>query len=81
MFLDQIDVFIVWASTSGLFLNQKSYTVSELVGLNIDDVQLTQLQCRVIGKGSKERIAFFTPLAAQWLEDYLSHVRPLGTAE
>jgi len=45
--------------------------VSELVGLNRDD--MSGLQLRVRGKGMRERIVPITKTASQWIQNYLSH--------
>lgn len=45
--------------------------VSELVGLNLGDVDLDRLTVRVMGKGSKERVVPFGTPAATALSDYL----------
>ncbi|WP_072313767.1 tyrosine recombinase XerC [Agrococcus sp. Marseille-P2731] len=45
--------------------------VSELVGLDIDDVDLERLTVRVIGKGSKERVVPFGRPALDALLDWL----------
>lgn len=47
--------------------------VSELVGLDLQDVYFEQRTLRVLGKGSKERLVPFHPEAASTLETYLSH--------
>ena len=53
--------------------------VSELVGLDRDEVDLASCTVRVLGKGNKSELPFGTP-AADALEDWLS-VRPqLATA-
>ncbi len=50
--------------------------VSELVGLDLDDVDHGQRTIRVLGKGSKERIVPFGLPAATALERYLESGRP-----
>ncbi|MDP2233859.1 MAG: tyrosine recombinase XerC [Actinomycetota bacterium] len=50
--------------------------VSELVGLDVGDVDLTQGQLRVMGKGSKERIVPIHRAAAGAIRDYLHSGRP-----
>lgn len=55
--------------------------VSELVGLNVGDVDLDRRTVRVLGKGSKERIVPFGIPAATALSDYLNRGRPLLAAE
>jgi integrase/recombinase XerC len=45
--------------------------VSELVGLDLRDVDLTEMTVRVLGKGRKERIVPFGEAAARALRDHL----------
>jgi len=45
--------------------------ISELVGLNLEDVDLAQGQIRVMGKGKKERIALMGAKAVEALKAYL----------
>ena len=49
--------------------------VSECCSLNIDDVLFSNFECRVIGKGSKERLVLFGERCYQWLHEYINHVR------
>ncbi len=49
--------------------------VSELVGLNLDDVYLDQCYLRCLGKGQKERIVPIGNAAVQAVRDYLAHRR------
>jgi len=51
--------------------------VSELVGLDTTDVDLTEGYVRVFGKGSKERIVPIAGMAVSALDTYLRHGRPL----
>ena len=51
--------------------------VSELTGLNVTDVHLEQRQARVLGKGSKQRMALLGGKATSAVEAYLRHGRPL----
>ncbi len=46
--------------------------VSEVVGLNLEDVDLNQLELRVFGKGRKERIVPLPEGAVQYLQGYLA---------
>jgi integrase/recombinase XerC len=55
--------------------------VSELVGLNEDEIDMQQETIRVLGKGSKERIVPFGSFAARALQDYLAHKRTAGKVE
>jgi integrase/recombinase XerC len=50
--------------------------VSELVSLNVDQVNLETREIRVWGKGSKERIVMMGDPAARALADYLGRGRP-----
>nr|WP_194745994.1 tyrosine recombinase XerC [Staphylococcus chromogenes] len=51
--------------------------VSELVDLNISDVDLNMCVLKVMGKGSKERIVPFGEFCKQSIEDYLNHFQPI----
>ena len=51
--------------------------VSELVGLNLGDVDMDRLTVRVMGKGSKERVVPFGVPAASALTDYLTRSRKI----
>lgn len=56
--------------------------VSELCGLDVDDVDTGHRLLRVLGKGDKQRTAPFGGPAADALEAWLAHGRPeLATAE
>lgn len=50
--------------------------VSELVGLKVLNVSLTEHVLRTFGKGSKERIVPFGEHASDWLQRYLHTARP-----
>jgi len=52
--------------------------VSELVGLNEDEIDMQQEMVRVLGKGNKERIVPFGSFAARALQDYLNHKHDVG---
>ncbi|GAA3210190.1 tyrosine recombinase XerC [Microbacterium terregens] len=51
--------------------------VSELTGLDVDDVDLERATVRVFGKGSKERVVPFGVPARRALEAYLARGRPV----
>ena len=55
--------------------------VSELVGLNMHNLDLEQGYVRVRGKGDKERIAPFAPIAGEKLIDYINSERLQSLAE
>ena len=50
--------------------------VSEVNGLNVENVNLNTREVRVLGKGSKERIALIGESARDALSTYMSEVRP-----
>ena len=54
--------------------------VSELVSLNVQDINLEEGYIRCMGKGSKERIAYMYPRAAEVLRSYMTKARPLFVA-
>ena len=47
--------------------------VSELVGLNREDIDLSGRLMKVKGKGKKERVVPITTNAANWISEYLEH--------
>lgn len=47
--------------------------ISELVGLNRQDLDLNSLLVKLRGKGKKERIVPITKNAATWISNYLDH--------
>ncbi len=55
--------------------------VSELVTLKVLNVSLSDNVLRVFGKGAKERLIPFGEVAAHWVRQYLSQVRPAMTAQ
>jgi integrase/recombinase XerC len=58
-----------------LLLFTSGMRVSELVGLNITDVDWDTAELRVLGKGDRERICFMSPEALTVLQQYLA-LRP-----
>lgn len=50
--------------------------VSELIGLNVEDINETQLWVKVLGKGQKERLVPLTQHLVAELQVYLKDVRP-----
>jgi site-specific recombinase XerD len=52
--------------------------LSELVGLDRDDLDFEALSMRVLGKGNKERVVFFNETAAEAVVDYLQAVPRKG---
>ena len=53
------------------FLLTTGCRISEVVGLNREDVDLRTMRCKVLGKGNKERIAYFDTITALHLRTYL----------
>lgn len=47
--------------------------VSEITRMDIDDIDFEKLECRVLGKGNKERIVYLSPVAAMNLQEYLKN--------
>lgn len=55
--------------------------ISELVGLNIDSIDVVGKKCTIYGKGRKERPAFFTARAVVHLKEYLEERRQMEDCE
>lgn len=53
------------------FLYSTGCRVSETARMNIEDVDFERMECRVLGKGNKERIVYLSPVAAMHLKEYL----------
>ena len=53
------------------FLASTGCRISEMTGLNRDSVDFEKLECVVHGKGDKERVVFFSPVAGMILQEYL----------
>ena len=53
------------------FLYATGCRISEMCGLNRDNVDLNSLECVVLGKGNKERTVFLDPVAGMTLQEYL----------
>ena len=49
--------------------------VSEARSMDVADVGLKARECRVFGKGSKQRIVLLGGSAAKWLTEYITHSR------
>lgn len=58
------------------FLYATGTRVAELVGLDIDDIDLSRRTARVTGKGNKQRVVPFGESAAEALEQWLEVGRP-----
>lgn len=53
------------------FLYSTGCRVSEVARMDISDVDFDQMECRVLGKGNKERIVYLSPVAAMHLQEYI----------
>jgi site-specific recombinase XerD len=53
------------------FLRATGCRISEMTQLNRDDVDFANLECRVLGKGNKERTVYLDAVAAMVLQSYL----------
>ena len=53
------------------FLLATACRISELVNLNIDDVDFIKMECKVYGKGSKERKVYLDETSILFLKEYL----------
>lgn len=51
--------------------------VSELVSLNLSQINFDMQEIRIIGKGQVERIAFFGDIVTSYLRGYINEIRPL----
>ena len=54
------------------FLSATGCRISEMTQLNRDDVDLVGLECKVLGKGNKERTVYLSQVAGMTLRDYLN---------
>lgn len=54
------------------FLGATGCRISEVTQLNREDVDLTALECTVLGKGNKERTVYLSPVAGMLLREYLA---------
>ena len=53
------------------FLLTTGCRISEVVGLNREDLDLRSLRCKVLGKGNKERVVYFDNVTALHLRQYM----------
>ena len=53
------------------FLMATGCRISEVCGLNRDDIDFQNLECTVLGKGNKERTVYIDQVCAMQLENYL----------
>lgn len=53
------------------FLRSTGCRISEMTQLNRSDVDLTTLECNVVGKGNKERIVYLDAVTGMLIQEYL----------
>lgn len=53
------------------FLLSTGCRVNEAVCMDVDDIDFDRLECKVLGKGNKERIVYMTPVTAMTVKRYL----------
>src|ERR1019366_4914204 len=46
--------------------------ISEVLSLNISDIDFPRREAKIVGKGSKQRVVFFTDRALKWVKRYLA---------
>lgn len=51
--------------------------IGELIRIDVDDIDFTNQEIKVLGKGNKERIIYFNDHAASALKDYLDNSRDI----
>ena len=54
------------------FLLSTGCRISELCGVNIEDVDFKNQECTVLGKGNKERVVYLNSLCSTYLAEYLN---------
>ena len=62
------------------FLYSTDCRVSEVVRLNVSDIDFDRRECTVIGKGNKERIVYLSEVAVMNLKEYIRNRQDTGTA-
>lgn len=62
------------------FLYSTGCRVSEVVRLNVSDIDFEKRRCVVIGKGDKERLVYLTEVATMNLRAYIRHRKDAGLA-
>lgn len=53
------------------FLEATGCRINEMVQLNRNDIDFAKLECRVLGKGNKERTVYLNAVAGMLLQEYL----------
>jgi integrase/recombinase XerD len=56
-------------------LHRSGCRISELLALNIDDIDLSNCKFQVLGKGNKQRYCYFSSDAASVLSQYIKYER------
>lgn len=70
--LSSDDLFAIRNSLIVLLFFNTGMRISELKSVKMDDINLDRNEIKIIGKGNKERIVFFTGLTGDFLKSYLS---------
>lgn len=58
------------------FLDSSGMRVSELAGLNISDIDISNHECTVFGKGRKTRKCFLSDVACSYASEYIGMLDP-----
>jgi site-specific recombinase XerD len=54
------------------FLKSTGCRVSEMTNMNIQDIDLVNLECTVLGKGNKQRTVYIDPVTGMFIKKYLN---------
>ncbi len=55
------------------FLYSTGCRVSEVVNINVSDINMERKECVVLGKGNKERTVYLSDVCIMYLQQYLAH--------
>jgi integrase/recombinase XerC len=81
-FFDQPDLSTVLGVRDRTILEifySSALRLSELVALDIEDINFESLTLKLKGKGKKERLVPLTPTASAWIQVYLNHLDRIST--
>ena len=62
------------------FLLSSGCRISEMIALNRVDVDLEKLECKILGKGNKERIIYLSPVAGMYIKQYFDERKDTNEA-
>jgi len=77
-FLDNIDTSTAAGQRDRMiceFLYATGVRVSELANMNLNDLNLSENEARILGKRNKERIVIFADITTMYIRHYLTHCR------